>query len=196
MTKLEHLRRHEHVLDVYGALRASTWNHPGLFLSALRPQSPSFPAPSPLISAPSLLITCPAPRIASYALARSHPVPFFDSVERGGVFNQLVSFDTSSVTDMSDMFSVRSAARALPPALQSGPPRARATCARRCPTPSSLSRPASNPAPCALLSTRQYTTSLSAANRLLIRCAWAGNSAFTTAGSTWGTWGDLRSCPP
>jgi hypothetical protein len=42
------------------------------------------------------------------------------------VFNQPVSFDTSSATAMSFMFYVRSAARALPPhtALRLGPSRA------------------------------------------------------------------------
>eukprot|EP00964_Phaeocystis_antarctica_P100068 scaffold65777_cov53-Phaeocystis_antarctica.AAC.1 len=44
------------------------------------------------------------------------------------------------------------------------------------------------------LSTRQYTSSLSAANKLLIRCAWASTSAFASAGygSSWGS----GSCPP
>ena len=48
------------------------------------------------------------------------------------------------------------------------------------------------PAPCpalyALLSTRQNANSLSNANKLLIRCAWAGTSAFASAGygSSWG----------
>jgi len=43
------------------------------------------------------------------------------------VFNQPVSFDTSSATAMSFMFYVRSAARALPPhtALRLGPSRVR-----------------------------------------------------------------------
>ena len=40
----------------------------------------------------------------------------------------------------------------------------------------------------ALLLTRQRTNALSAANKLLIRCAWAGTSAFASAGygSSWG----------
>ena len=69
-------------------------------------------------------------------------------------FNQTLSFDTSSVTDMGSMFSVRSA-RALPPSLQSGPPRACHLCRRRL-TPSRLSARTS---PCithALFSTRQH----------------------------------------
>ena len=59
-------------------------------------------------------------------------------------FNQPLSFNTSSVTNMLQMFKVRSA-RALGPSLQSDPP-----CARRLrcprPTPSRLSRAAPRPA--------------------------------------------------
>ena len=55
--------------------------------------------------------------------------------------------------------------------------------------PARTSRPALH----ALLSTRQDTPSLSDANKLLIRCAWAGTSAFASAGygSSWGP----GSCP-
>ena len=81
----------------------------------------------------------------------------------------------SSVTDMSYIFTVRSA-RALPGpcSLESGHPRARRVRCRR-PTPS-------HPASHARLLTRQNTPSLSDANKLLIRCVWAGNSAFASAG--------------
>ena len=47
---------------------------------------------------------------------------------------------------------------------------------------------APHPAPYALLSTRQEANSLSNTNKLLIRCAWAGTTAFASAGygSSWG----------
>ena len=40
----------------------------------------------------------------------------------------------------------------------------------------------------ALNATRQNKNSLSAANKLLIRCAWAGNLAFASAGFGGSTW--------
>eukprot|EP00964_Phaeocystis_antarctica_P027855 scaffold15707_cov63-Phaeocystis_antarctica.AAC.5 len=86
---------------------------------------------------------------------------------------------------MPNMFRVRSSPC---PAtnLQSRPPlhAACAAIARRLPT----SQPAPHPAPYALLSTWQETNSLSNANKLLTRCAWAGTSAFASAGygSSWG----------
>merc|ERR1712194_844188 len=75
---------------------------------------------------------------------------------RASAFNQPLSFDTSSVTTMDWMFVEASA----------------------------FNRPLS-------FNTSKVTDmdgmfmgadSLSAANKLLIRCAWAGNSAFTSAG--------------
>ena len=93
-------------------------------------------------------------------------------------FNQPLSFDTSSVRDMSNMeigmgnmFLVRSAC-ALAPTASS---RALSPCA--CP----LASPSPH-APSTRTDSRQNTNSLSAANKLLIRCAWAGNSAFASAG--------------
>eukprot|EP00964_Phaeocystis_antarctica_P070075 scaffold42637_cov48-Phaeocystis_antarctica.AAC.1 len=58
----------------------------------------------------------------------------------------------------------------------------------RRPTPSPASRPRPRPASYALLATRQSANALSDANKLLIRCAWGGNSAFASAGygSSWG----------
>ena len=49
-------------------------------------------------------------------------------------------------------------------------------------------QPAPGPASYALPATRQGANSLSNANKLLIRCAWAGTSAFASAGygSSWG----------
>eukprot|EP00964_Phaeocystis_antarctica_P164741 scaffold143429_cov48-Phaeocystis_antarctica.AAC.1 len=80
------------------------------------------------------------------------------------------------------MFDVRSSP-CLAPNLQSSP-RLHAACpaiARRLPP----SRDTLRPAPHALLATRQGANSLSNANKLLIRCAWAGTSAFPY-GSSWG----------
>ena len=95
------------------------------------------------------------------------------------MFNQPLTFDTSSVTDMHQMFQVRSA-RALAPSLESGNPRA-CRLHYHYPTPSPRFAHA-------LPSTRQGANSLSNANKLLIRCAWAGTSAFASAGygSSWG----------
>ena len=101
-------------------------------------------------------------------------------------FNQPLSFDTSKVTTMSDMFYVRSA-RDLAPSLGSGPPRARRFRCRHN-TPTALSPPGPH-APCpasyALLATRQDAP-LSNANKLLIRCAWEGNPDYPAYyGSNW-----------
>ena len=70
-------------------------------------------------------------------------------------FNQPLSFDTSSVTDMTSMFYVRSA-RALPPSLQSEP----SPCTRRLRRRRSMPPPGPppRPAPHTLLSTRQRAT--------------------------------------
>ena len=46
-------------------------------------------------------------------------------MEGAAAFNQPLSFDTSKVTDMVRMFSVRSARALAPHSLESGPPRAR-----------------------------------------------------------------------
>ena len=64
------------------------------------------------------------------------------------------------------------------------------------PAPRSLAfRPAAHPASYAPLLTRQSASSLSNANKLLIRCAWAGNSALASAGYGSSSWGS-GSCPP
>ena len=82
-------------------------------------------------------------------------------------FNQLLSWDTSSVTDMEDMFGVSFFG-------------VRYT--RASPDPHISPHIAH-----ALLSTRQGASSLSDANKLSIRCAWTGSSALASAGydSTW-----------
>ena len=89
-------------------------------------------------------------------------------------FNQPLSWDTSSVTDMEDMFGVSFFG-------------VRYT--RASPDPHISPHIAH-----ALLSTRQGASSLSDANKLLIRCAWAGTAAFVSAGygSEWGP----GSCAP
>eukprot|EP00964_Phaeocystis_antarctica_P098978 scaffold64895_cov59-Phaeocystis_antarctica.AAC.2 len=83
------------------------------------------------------------------------------------------------------MFHVRSSPCPAPN-LQSRP-RLHAACAAS-PAASRLPRLASHSPSYAFLSTRQNTPSLSDANKLLIRCAWAGTSAFASAGygSSWG----------
>ena len=79
----------------------------------------------------------------------------FSPLQNATVFNQPLSFDTSKVTDMQSMFGVRCLRR------------------RHRPTPSHL--PTHVP-----LSTRQGCNALSEENKLLIRCAWSGNTQFTT----------------
>ena len=112
--------------------------------------SPSCSPPPKSAVAPSVL------HAACTAVARHLPppgqqfaprtvCPAYDPRQSASAFNQPLSFDTSSVTNMRSMFEVRSAARALPPQ----PPQSlvlhvNATCARHCPTrPSS---PAFRPA--------------------------------------------------
>ena len=100
-------------------------------------------------------------------------------------FNQPLSFDTSKVTTMQQMFYVRSAHALAPPAFTAGPSsRACRSCAAAGPL---ASRPTPHLTVHALPPTRQQANSLSDANKLLIRCAWGGNSAFASAGygSSW-----------
>ena len=114
--------------------------------------------------------------------------PPFDSRQSASAFNQPLSFDTSSVTDMGWMFYVRSSPSPAPNLHLS--PALHAACtaiARRLPPPG----PHLPPASYALLATRQNIPSLSDANKRLIRCAWAGTSAFASCGynscSGWGS---------
>ena len=83
-------------------------------------------------------------------------------------FNQPLSFDTSSVTDMSYMFTSASA----------------------------FNQPLRFETSSVTTMDRMFSSanSLSAANKLLIRCAWAGTPAFASAGygSSWGP----GICPP
>ena len=93
---------------------------------------------------------------------------------------------------MQGMFQVRSA-RALAPSFQSASP-----CLPLAPPPQPHTLPpphgaAPRPASHALLSTLQNTP-LSDANKLLIRCAWAGNAEFVTRYGS--AWSDLGACSP
>eukprot|EP00964_Phaeocystis_antarctica_P017044 scaffold9391_cov52-Phaeocystis_antarctica.AAC.1 len=73
---------------------------------------------------PPAHIPCPA----SYALPSTR--------QHASTFNQPLSFDTSSVTDMRFMFNVRSAHAPAPPALKAGPSsRACRVCAAAGPPP-------------------------------------------------------------
>ena len=116
----------------------------------------------------------PTPHPASYALLSTR--------QNAAAFNQPLSFDTSSATIMSYMFSVRSARMPQPP--QPSQPGPLAVHAARALPPAHAHRLTSH----ARLSIRQGKNSLSDANKLLIRCAWAGTSAFASAGygSSWG----------
>eukprot|EP00964_Phaeocystis_antarctica_P115127 scaffold79087_cov69-Phaeocystis_antarctica.AAC.1 len=148
-------------------------------------------------SAPNLQ-TGPPPHAVCTAIARRLPpppgpqlsphrvCPPFYSRQGAAAFNQPLSFDTSSVTNMGYMFQVRSSPSPAPN-LQSSP-RLHAACAPRSPAALPPPDPAPLPTSYALLSTRQGANSLSDANKLLIRCAWAGNSAFASAGygPSWG----------
>ena len=118
-SELRHVQRHGHERHVCGALAARDLSpRPPVGSSTRVPLA--LPLPHALAPASSSL--CTSPHIA-YALVSTR--------QRALNFNQPVSFDTSSVMDMSGMFEVRSA-HALPQSLQSSPPPHRLR--RRCPT--------------------------------------------------------------
>ena len=110
-------------------------------------------APTNIQSGPSLRAACAAPRSHT-----SGPAPCTASHARLSIrqeafaFNQPLSFDTSSVTNMGFMFDVRSA-RDLGPQPSVGTLPVRAACTAAAPRPLA-SRPAPHPALHALLSTR------------------------------------------
>ena len=83
--ELRHLQRHDHVSHVPGALRACP-----LAVQAACAAAASLPPASRL-----------SPRPASHALLSTRQSAY--------AFNQPLSFDTSKVTEMSAMFTVRSA---------------------------------------------------------------------------------------
>ena len=81
----------------------------------------------PPASLPPNALTPPGPHLFP------HLMPALSTRQSASVFNQPLSFDTSKVTNMGNMFYVRSA-RALGPSLESGHPRA-CRLRRRHPTP-------------------------------------------------------------
>eukprot|EP00964_Phaeocystis_antarctica_P133469 scaffold97676_cov57-Phaeocystis_antarctica.AAC.2 len=135
----------------------------------------SSPCPAPnLQPSPPLHAACTADARCLPGRTPLHTAcPPFDSWQHASAFNQPLSFDTSSVTTMTYMFYVRSSPGPVS-SLQSSPPlhTLLLTAAYALPLPA----------------TRQGANSLSNANKLRIRCAWAGTSAFVSAGygSSWG----------
>ena len=118
--ELRHVQRHRHAEHVWGALRAC----PALSLHSLRPPCclrhrpphPTLPPAFPHVAPPPMLPLC--------------------TRQWASAFNQPLSFDTSNVTSMAGMFSVRSAC-ALPSASTVGAFQ-HAACAAAAPTPSRL----------------------------------------------------------
>ena len=182
--ELRHVQRHGHERHVPGALRACP-SPPSLHSRALSPCMPLVRCRRPTPSRPR-----PTPRSASYALLPTR--------QSASAFNQPLSFDTSSVTTrpasqpFSDyMFWVRFAhALAHPQPSQPGPLPVHAARDALLPAHNSLPHPGPHLAPhrTPLPPTRQGANALSDANKLLIRCAWAGTLAFASAGygASWG----------
>ena len=102
--ELRHLARHRHVQHVLRALLPVPCSHSAVEPSPARCLHAVAPAASRLQARISLPIVCPP----------------FDSRQAARAFNQPLSFDTSSVTDMQWMFGVRSARALWHPSLQVG----------------------------------------------------------------------------
>ena len=121
---LRHVQGHEHGRDVLRALAARglaprALNRPcTLALQPLAPQPPLRPLLPPT---PSHLPARTSPRILCALLSTR---------QQAYAFNQPLSFDTSSVTNMNSMFYVRSAREPWPPIFSCSPPR---VCLRRLP---------------------------------------------------------------
>eukprot|EP00964_Phaeocystis_antarctica_P076161 scaffold47076_cov55-Phaeocystis_antarctica.AAC.1 len=102
------------------------------------------------------------------------------------VFNQPLNFDTSSVTNMAYMFN---GASAFDQPLSFDTPSVTTMYAMFY-RASAFNQPLSFDTTSVTTMNHMFSgaTSLSAANKLLIRCAWAGTSAFASAGygSSWG----------
>eukprot|EP00964_Phaeocystis_antarctica_P034498 scaffold19637_cov48-Phaeocystis_antarctica.AAC.1 len=128
--ELRHLQRHEHAVHVLRALRPMPC-----------PQSAVEPSPARRLRRGRPPFHHPGRTSPSTAC------PPFDSRQSASAFNQPLSFDTSSVTDMLNMFTVRSSPCPAPN-LQSSPP-LRAACTAVAPRPLTPHRMH------ALLSTRQ-----------------------------------------
>ena len=115
-----------------------------------------------------------------------HRMPPLSARQGAKAFNQpLLGWDTSSVTNFEVIFEVHSACALRPDSSRAFPCTLHHTrpplhLPPRLPPPLRTSYPP-------LLLTRQEANSLSDANKLLIRCAWAGNAAFDSEyDSTWG----------
>ena len=117
----------------------------------------------------SLLLAPPTTPLHPPACLPPHvvppPMPPLSTRQSATAFNQPLSFDTSSVTDMEGMFHVRSAL-----SLHSWAFPARCLHRRHFRMPSCLPARLSPLLPC-LPSTPQHADGLSDANKLLIRCA-------------------------
>ena len=109
--ELRHVQSHDHAQDVFRAppTRApcprSSAAGPSLPARCLRRRTHALPPPRPRMPPPPL------------------SMPSLSTWQKNKVFNQQLSFDTSSVTTMSKMFMVRRRAHALPasPALHAAP---------------------------------------------------------------------------
>ena len=114
---------------------------------------------------------------------------------RASVFNQPLSFDTSKVTEMLDMFAITGA---FNQPLHFDTSKV-TNMWHMFTSASAFNQPLSWDTSSVTETGRMYpytgmkamfsgANSLSAANKLLIRCAWAGTSAFASAGygSSWG----------
>ena len=132
-----------------------------------------------------------APRVPCSPTICSSSHASLSTRQSAAAFNQPLSFDISSVTTMAAMFNVRSA-RALPAnSAQLGPP-----CTLLAPPPPHALPPPSKHATLRQppFNSRQNADALSDANKVLIRCAWAGNAAFD--GSYRMAWIGLGACSP
>ena len=147
---------------------------------------PSQHAACAAVATPRPPATGPACRPSFYASLSAR--------QYASAFNQSLSFDTSSVTNMQNMFYVRSA-RALP-AASTVEPSLPTACAAATPRPP-VSRPRMPPSSYAFVLTRQMANGLSDANKLLIRCAWSGSAEFVNRyGSAWSGLGACSPPPP
>jgi len=118
--ELGHVQRHGHEQHVWGALRACPCLQP--------PHLVPLPAPC-LRRRRAHALPPPGPPVAALVMLS------LSTRQSARVFNQPLSFDTSSVTTIERMFSVRSA-RAPPSSLHSWVLCLHAACAAAAPTPS------------------------------------------------------------
>ena len=163
------------------------------------PPQPAVTCPPPLHSAcmHAALTRCLPPtgsRLPAHSPPRSREPCACDPRQYAYKFNQPLSWDISRVTNTGYMFYVRCSARPAPPCSAQPLP---LPCTLRAPrsrpyTPAGGGSRVAPPTPHALLATRQDARSLSAANKLLIRCAWAGNPAFVSLIAGYGPGGRWR----